>query len=890
VSDGAPRGDGPPITADADAGADVVTDALPDGPVDAAAGDANPFSPAVLPRRSVMFQVRLPEMLPVDTPVFLRVMPFEDWVSDQQVRLTRAADGTASGAAMLEVGSLTRYVYDRFDNATGVLSKATRESVGNIAIEHRYVLVTGDLERVDDIIDAFADLPRSGPVGALEGQITGSGGKPLVDAEVSVAGLHTSTDFAGRFRLATVPAGKQRVTAYTTLGDHQATVADVTVTAGGRATTSLMLMAAARAPTTFEITLPPATPAGDIRLVGSVFALGARPLGRYPNATEPMHAPVLERQGLTARVTLDLHEGTYVQYFYTLGAREQSLDPGRGEPYRSFVVRTASSVRRDRIESWRFAGGVEVILRATVPPTTTAAAPIAFQTGPMVWMSAGPPGEWFIRLVGLPGETLRYRLLHGGDDRIGYESSPDAENQGFRTLVFPATDSDARVTVTRWATARDAQNAAAGSPVKVTFRVTLPSDTPADAAIRVLGSGALAGGVPLARRPGDPLLAIGSTTLAAGDEIRYSFDRGVAGTEATAGQLSARVTHEGQLLDHWVTAWSDRVSTRPASRAGAITGAYPPDFWSPPFLALSAPYFAHLKRKNIEWVALSSVWAFGTLDPPTLEPRMIHSSPVLTPRGDLVRQIGVARESGMKVLLAPQSAPDVIDNWRDTLGPAMTSPGWWRAYLDEAERLWMWNALVAAEGQAEALLLPGPVFHVFPTADVIPPVFLPELEERVSGMIAAVRAVYGGQILMNASRRNYEFLKKIDLAGVTTFDLGDPGLPATASVAEWRAAFDAAMAASVDSMYARYGLPAIFYGFHVNSPPGDAQDPGGEEAQARRLEGLLQAAMARPFFRGAFSWANIMIDAPLTPETEGVRGRLGEAVLAKHYGILSGQP
>ncbi|MBT5320499.1 MAG: hypothetical protein HOL45_11405, partial [Chloroflexi bacterium] len=53
------------------------------------------------------------------------------------------------------------------------------------------------------------------------------------------------------------------------------------------------------------------------------------------------------------------------------------------------------------------------------------------------------------------------------------------------------------------------------------------------------------------------------------------------------------------------------------------------------------------------------------------------------------------------------------------------------------------------------------------------------------------------------------------------------------------------------------------------------------------LEAIYQLIEERPWIEGAYSWSYDYIDAP-GELTDGVRGRLGEAVQAKWYDRLAG--
>ncbi len=208
--------------------------------------------------------------------------------------------------------------------------------------------------------------------------------------------------------------------------------------------------------------------------------------------------------------------------------------------------------------------------------------------------------------------------------------------------------------------------------------------------------------------------------------------------------------------------------------------------------------------------------------------------------------------------------------------------------MAEAKRLWLWNAIVAEEIGAEVLVLPGYFFHVF-----APPFFYEteeyaaEFDEKVADLISKVREVYSGKLIVSGGVREFDFPSLADLVGVTTYDTGHPDLPHDSTMDEWHSAYDVLFADKVDPIYQRWGKPVFLYTIHFPLLRDDP-DPMGQSSQARQLEGLFQALESRPWVAGTLSWSYFMIDAPLNPD-DGVRARLAEAVLAKYYGIFTGQ-
>ena len=173
----------------------------------------------------------------------------------------------------------------------------------------------------------------------------------------------------------------------------------------------------------------------------------------------------------------------------------------------------------------------------------------------------------------------------------------------------------------------------------------------------------------------------------------------------------------GQLVADWVGRWDGLPGTGEGGRPVWRSGIYLPDFWSPSFADSSESTLDRIQDKaEGDWIAVSSVWSFGQLQPvPTIEQRAVQNWTVLTPLEDIKAQAALVHARGMNVFLAPQQNPEVLPGWNDA--PLnVWDQGWWEAWLIEAERQWMWNAIVAEDIGAEMLMLPGPVFHVFATA------------------------------------------------------------------------------------------------------------------------------------------------------------------------------
>ena len=149
-----------------------------------------------LSRREVTFTVKVPENTRPGDTVYVNVLPFLDWSweEEQHVPLTLTAEGLWSGKVFVEGGALARYVYDRWDETEWEDFKETREASGeSIEIESRWLLAEPGLEEVNDVVETWNDPRAPASVGTITGMVVDiANGAPLMDASVSVGGIHTA--------------------------------------------------------------------------------------------------------------------------------------------------------------------------------------------------------------------------------------------------------------------------------------------------------------------------------------------------------------------------------------------------------------------------------------------------------------------------------------------------------------------------------------------------------------------------------------------------------------------------------------------------------------------------------------------------------------------------
>ncbi len=846
-----------------------------------------PAEPEQLPRREVRFTVNVPGTTPTGEQVYLLLKPMIDWwwTEDTHIPMSNNGDGTWSTSTLVPEGGLIQYVYDRWDEQEwGEPFKETREGSGRaVSIESRFLLVTPALEQVQDTVEMWQDLPAAASAGSV-GSITGSvfdaeSGEPVFDAEVTAGGMHTASVFGGSFEFPQLAAGTQRVIVWQASGAYKPVSVEVEVSPGSAANVRIEMEPAAPVQVTFDLTLPVNTPSeAEIKLLGNVWQLGARQSSHpnFPHSPDGTAVPVVQRlAGNRAKLTLDLHEGMFLHYYYTIGdgfnARERAAEGDWN--FREHIVGPADESLADEVDRWWNSGQALAAVRVKAPANTTPGVPLSSGG---YWMSQVSGDEWLMFVEGQPGTSETFPV------NLGQGIYGDAVGGGLE-VAFSEGYTENFATVSRWESSPEVEPAGEG-PVLAHFRMSVPDTTlPSDRLALVVD------GQRIDMTPQDinPWMYEADVTLPGSGSYQYHVERDPDSPISRGPERVVEARLAEQNVIDWVVSWPDEQSH--SINPDFIAGYYTPDLWSPSMLASTQATYDRIAKHNGNLVAVSSVWSYGRTQPlPNVEPRPVESPCVCLPYPDAVAQSGMAIGAGLDPFLAPQFNMEMTADGMDGLCCEPQTDEWWEAWRKSAEKLWLWNAKVASDTGAELLLLPGYVFHVFPQ----PGGFESDesyqsFDRSMIDLVDRVREIYGGKILISGGRLDTDLPGTADLVGVTTFDTGRPELPDTATVAEWAAGYEEHLKRVVDPIWERWGKPVFFY--TVN--PGSASEGSTaafQDAQAAELEGIFQAFKSRPWIAGAMTWAYNYIDTPEAGD-HGLRGRLAEAVLAKYYGQYTGK-
>jgi hypothetical protein len=847
------------------------------------------FSPIELPKRKITFSVSVPENTPDGEPIFLTIVNISGGEHDR-VRMKNLGAGEWEATADVSDNAMVRYTYDRFEFIDDCCLQAeTRESLGeSFRMQYRFLMAEPGLDRVNDTVPMWIDLQKP----YVEGQVTGfvvdsKSGEPILDADVSISGVHVGTRVDGTFKVPRLPAGEHTVVVHSNTGDFNPVQKIVTLAEGGAAEVGFAVSSTHLVPVSFDVLLPDTTPdTAWVKLAGNIYSLGGRiEHPARPNSPSNFFIPRLERDGDHASGDFMLPAGAFIEYFYTIGpigVAQETAEQGR-QVYRSFVVGDEGDRRSDSVQNWWNEGWPLATLRLFPPIGTPPGTPIALNMGPASWMEPDEDGSYTTVVGGSPGGTVNYRYILG--DAFHAEDGSDEAIDGQRSFVMPEGGGEVVDVITNWASQRDPSARREDGSLAVKLRLSVPPETPIDSQIFLVGDRpALGDGVELTQMAGNPWMYAGEVVFGHDGTLNFSYELRSEGIESFARRIET--DYDGQVVNDWVTQWPGLASSV-EERDGFIKGYYTPDFFGYTMIPLSDSTYKNIREHEGSAVVVSSVWSYGQTQPiPTLEYRGVHAGTVSTPLEEAIIQAQKAHDAGLDVFWGPQfnmeQAPGGFETYN---GPK--SDEWWIEWMKLADEMWTWQATVGEMIEAEYMMLPGPLFHVYDWIDRPDDhATVLHIESEHKRIIEKVRSIYSGKIVITGSADRYVFPGTADFNGVTTYDVGVPKLPADTTVAEFVDYYEGRFVERVDPIGDRWGNPVFFYTIHAPSVATES-DPSGEISQANALEALFQVIATRPEIVAGLSWSYEMIDIPLHPG-DGVRGRLAEAVLAKWYAILGG--
>ncbi|MCE5208117.1 MAG: hypothetical protein LLG42_07375 [Chloroflexi bacterium] len=849
------------------------------------------------------FIVHIPENSPSGDTINLVLLPFWDWAELQRIPMVSNGDGTWKASVELDEGSMIRYVYDR-GIEEGAEQKATREKFsGDTPIQYRYLYVSTETSSSEDTVAQWNDSPNTPLTGTISGMITDSvTNEPVMDAIVSIGGVHLASNYDGSFSLQDVPTGMQRVTVLTRLGNYKYSSEVVQVNQNETSDVEFAVEPAQKAAVTFIVETPDDTPTNAVvRLVGNVYQMGSYP---SPELNEGFSRWSPSRQVFMNKITdnqfsatVDLYEGSYIQYVYTLNTPflGDEKSPVMYPMTRSFIVEKADTTRNEKVASWKEQDQVKVTFNVTVPVNTPSTSTVFVEIGgPSLAMDKVSDTQWTITCFMWPGEENEYKYHIG---RMGQERlEPD---DVYRTIS--ATDQDITVddVVERWRWSPLAVVPEDGTPINATFRVTVPLNTPDNDVVYLIGDVAELGSdsdinaIKMTQVPTNPWMWEATVPFDSAKEVNYRYTRGsLASSEGETRTLN--MAYDGQTINDAVLSWVDIPTTFSREFVRAV---YPDDLWDPEYLASFKSTLESIESLNAEYVTLSSIWSYGQINPlPEVESSPIKATTVLTPTEDLVDSIDMTHSMGMKVFILPQFNMEMTTDGNDLWGAH--SNVWWDQWLEEAEKFYLYNAKVAEQTGAEMLLLPGPGFQTFLGEEGFEDTaYISTFDQKMQELIGKVKEQYSGSLVVSAAHYSlYDFPGLADYVLITPFDMGVTlNVSRNASVQEIEQALGKKFDQYAKPLSDKYQKPVIVqftYDSVDNSAnggtgdaPWDADDPASVVdviEQANIMEAFFQVIVDRSWVGGTIDYTYHYYDLP-EDETASIRAKPAEDVLSKYY-------
>ncbi len=865
-------------------------------------------SNSTLPLKKVEFLVHVPNTTPSEDTINLVILPFWNWAEIERIPMTSNGNGTWSASVDLEEGAITRYAYDRgYNEDFGLLAMRERFSQ-DIQMLYRDLFVSPTTSSVEDTVAMWNDILDTPATGTIIGTVKDAKtGELVMDATVSIGGVHIATNYDGSFSQSNVPVGNQRITVSTTLGDHKYAAQVVQVNADETSTVDFELEPAKKVVVTFNVKVPSDTPANArIWLTGNTFQMGlyADPEPDYGfNRWSPSRQILMDEVSKNKFTTnVELYEGSYIQYVYTLAGYPDLGDEKTSEGenvLRSFIVSSKDETRDEDVATWRNSDQVAVTFNVTVPVNTPSDAIVYMDVGgPSVAMNKVSESQWTLTIYTYQGNTISYRYFHS-DAPMEMESFTSDDPNAYRTVTTSDSDAAVNDTVEQWKWFPKAVEPSAGTPINVTFRVAIPFNTPLDESIYLVGDSSALGSnqdeqaILMTQVATNPWLWEATVPFDSTTSVTYHYTRGNADSAESASR-TLNVAYDGQTVDDEFSSWTDIPSDLSRDFISAI---YPDDLWNPVYLSLYGSTLSRIQSLGADYIVLSSVWSYSQIDPlPEVESRPVKASSVYTPTEDLISTINTAHSAGMKVFIFPQFNMEMTSGEENLEGAH--SNEWWDQWFAEAEKFYLYHADIAEQTGAEMLLLPGPIYHVFTGEEGFEDSsYIKTFDQKMTELIGEVRQHYSGLIAINGAQSSlYSFPGLADYVVITPFDMGtDLSVSSDASVAEIKRAFENVLDKKAKLLFTKYNKPVLVQITYpsvdgaANGADGDSPWDVNDSStkldvieQANIYEGFFQAVLDRPWIAGVFDYSYHFFDLP-EDESPSIRAKPAEMVVSKYY-------
>ncbi|HMK07579.1 MAG TPA: hypothetical protein VK449_00960, partial [Anaerolineales bacterium] len=400
-------------------------------------------SPTPLPAAEVTLWAVAPASTPPDAS--LQVEIFDEIAGFSAPVSTAAMQGDGAGTWSVTLtppsGSVLYYRYLR--------SQPGPEAEADVVT--RLALVDGTTQ-IHDVIAGWGDSAEALATGRIVGRLTDAAtGDALPDILVSVAGRSAFTDGQGGFRIDDLPPGLHTLVALSPSGSYLPVQQGAIVASDSETPAALPLTAATPVVVTFQVTVPPDTPADvPIRIAGNVLGLGNTfaALAGGPSGSVGQMPQLVRVDPTTYLGVVQLFGGTDLAYRYTLGDGTWNTERGAdgASVTRQVVLPQTDLTVNDTIATWHGPSGNTLQFHVTSVPGLPPSDQVSLQLRPSTWFEPVPmwpagPAEWTYSLFSPleSGSALGYRYCRNQMCGIADDSeTPGADPTG--RPVTPSAD------------------------------------------------------------------------------------------------------------------------------------------------------------------------------------------------------------------------------------------------------------------------------------------------------------------------------------------------------------------------------------------------------------------------------------------------------------------
>ncbi len=315
------------------------------------------------------------------------------------VPLDRQPDGHYQASITPPVGTLLYYRY--------ILTspeEATEVSSDHQPIRFRTAYVSGPVH-LSDVIAGWSIQTAEVQVGRILGQVRDAlSGETLPEMVITAGGKVAFSDGEGKFRIDGLAPGLHHITIFSPSGAYLPRQQGALIAAGASTPVELELEPAQAIQVTFEVTVPPDTPAeAVVRIAGNVSQLGSRlldlPGGMQVASTHMQEMVRVDQNHFLAILTL--YEGMDLRYKYSLGDGFWNAERGDKGAWvtRQVILQGQDPILRDDVLTWKSEDLDPIRFEVSVPAITPDEGGLGIQFY---------AGQWFTPLFMWPDGVDQY--------------------------------------------------------------------------------------------------------------------------------------------------------------------------------------------------------------------------------------------------------------------------------------------------------------------------------------------------------------------------------------------------------------------------------------------------------------------------------------------------